>query len=340
MMKESHHRFEGRLDTGSPSPWDMRFDDPDALTEVVGAIAPGIRSEATRPSGFHSRVRAWSLDETALFVYTSEKGLSVFSEIRPYGTVTIPLCSGFGVRVGRRRSDVQTGAIQVLQPGVQGEIEPRDGALLLGMAVDWTRFAYHRRAVTGESNAEEFSLAAPLSTNSESGRRCLSYLDRVCRGLNRRGSLLHDPLAAREVVDTIGWMLADVASADLGSGEELPGEARTRRAEEFLAGDLGSPVSLSDAAIVVGASTRSLLRAFRKRRGTSPMAFRRRRRFDAARCDLFQADPGETTVTMIAGRYCFDHLGRFAVDYRTLFGESPSDTLHGGRSKLPAPSPC
>jgi transcriptional regulator GlxA family with amidase domain len=166
-----------------------------------------------------------------------------------------------------------------------------------------------------------------LSTHSEGGRRFLAYLDRLCREVNRSGSLLQDPRVAREVADTIGVLLAEVTSAGLESRGGHVAEAVTRQAEEFLAQNLESPVSLSDAVILVGTSTRSLLRAFQKRRGTSPMAFRRRRRFEAARRDLFLADPGETSVTMIAGRYCFDHLGRFAGDYRALFGESPSDTL-------------
>ncbi len=33
------------------------------------------------------------------------------------------------------------------------------------------------------------------------------------------------------------------------------------------------------------------------------------------------------TVTDIAMKYSFFHLGQFAVDYRKIFGESPSETL-------------
>jgi AraC family ethanolamine operon transcriptional activator len=51
-------------------------------------------------------------------------------------------------------------------------------------------------------------------------------------------------------------------------------------------------------------------------------------RLHLARRALRQAEPDETTVTDTATRYGFWQLGRFAVEYQSLFGESPSVTLH------------
>jgi AraC-like DNA-binding protein len=305
----------------------LRFDDPEELTETLQPLAPGVRARATRPSGFRSRIRAWSFDGTSFFTYGSTNGSAVFDKGRPYGAVTIPLFSSFGVRVGSRRFDVQDGRLHVLSPDVRGELEPRDGAHVLGFAIDWTRFAKHRRAAAGPWDAVEPVPVTPVSTRSDRGRHFLAHIERLCREFEPSGSLLRDGRCAREVVDTIGCLLAEILRASPASHGGQPDEAMTQRVEEFLTESLELPVSLSDAAIVAGTSTRSLLRAFRKRRGTSPMAFRRRRRFEAARRDLFLADRGETSVTNVAGRYCFDHLGRFAVEYGALFGESPSETL-------------
>jgi AraC-like DNA-binding protein len=51
------------------------------------------------------------------------------------------------------------------------------------------------------------------------------------------------------------------------------------------------------------------------------------RRMHLARRALRQTVPDATSVTDIATRYGFWQLGRFAVEYQTLFGESPSATL-------------
>lgn len=56
------------------------------------------------------------------------------------------------------------------------------------------------------------------------------------------------------------------------------------------------------------------------------------RRMHLARASMFAANQAETTVTDIATQYGFWQLGRFSVEYKYLFGESPSTTLHRKRS--------
>jgi AraC-like DNA-binding protein len=56
------------------------------------------------------------------------------------------------------------------------------------------------------------------------------------------------------------------------------------------------------------------------------MQFLRRLRFEKVREALLHARQSDS-VSSICGQWGFTHLGRFAVEYRRRFGETPSQTL-------------
>ncbi|WP_396426479.1 helix-turn-helix domain-containing protein [Leucobacter luti] len=62
-------------------------------------------------------------------------------------------------------------------------------------------------------------------------------------------------------------------------------------------------------------------------RGTTPTALLREAQLRHAHTLLEAADPLRETVTGIAQRAGFTHLGRFSTEYRRRFAESPGDTL-------------
>jgi AraC-like DNA-binding protein len=79
-----------------------------------------------------------------------------------------------------------------------------------------------------------------------------------------------------------------------------------------------------------GVPGRTLIQHFRDFKGTSPMRYVRSARYEKVREVLCRAEHGQS-VTEIAARWGFSHLGRFSVEYRRRFGESPSETLRQRR---------
>jgi AraC-like DNA-binding protein len=68
-----------------------------------------------------------------------------------------------------------------------------------------------------------------------------------------------------------------------------------------------------------------------------PARYLRLRRLNAVRRELLRAKPGTVRVTDTAMRWGFWELGRFAREYRALFGELPSETV-ASRKRAPAQS--
>jgi AraC-like DNA-binding protein len=88
------------------------------------------------------------------------------------------------------------------------------------------------------------------------------------------------------------------------------------------------PFDASQLAAIAQVSLRTLQDAFQKNLGMSPMAYVHEVRLQRARQELRIAVPGVVTVSDVAYRWGFAHLGRFAQRYRIRFGETPSQTLH------------
>ena len=104
-----------------------------------------------------------------------------------------------------------------------------------------------------------------------------------------------------------------------------------RRMREYLLAKGPLPVYVAELCAAIGATERSLERACLDVLGMSPKRFLTLRRLHLARAALISAGAAETTVSNVALDHGFWEIGRFAVKYRELFGETPSATL--GRRK-------
>ncbi|MGI9613547.1 MAG: helix-turn-helix transcriptional regulator [Acidimicrobiales bacterium] len=85
--------------------------------------------------------------------------------------------------------------------------------------------------------------------------------------------------------------------------------------------------SIGELCLAAHVSERRLREAFSTEFDTPPTQFFRTWALDRAHRRLREIEAGDLTVTEVATRLGFDHLGRFAGRYRSIYGESPSETL-------------
>lgn len=104
------------------------------------------------------------------------------------------------------------------------------------------------------------------------------------------------------------------------------------RFEDVLSSHCHRQPSMLELCAAIGVSERTLLNYSWQFLRMSPFTYSRLRRLNLVRSALRWADPASVTVAEIARQHGFSELGRFAVAYRTLFGETPSTTLRGERS--------
>jgi AraC family ethanolamine operon transcriptional activator len=104
-----------------------------------------------------------------------------------------------------------------------------------------------------------------------------------------------------------------------------------RRFERLVEAQGLARCSIADLARVLGVSRRKLELAFRDYLGLSPARYVAVLRLNAMRRDLLGAAEDNLRVAEVAERHGIVHLGRFAGEYRQMFGELPSQTLRRPR---------
>lgn len=175
----------------------------------------------------------------------------------------------------------------------------------------------------------EFEVGMELS---ESGGQSWASLIRYLVGeLDRPSNVFTSPLTRAHVEQLV---VATLLLAQphryrdelLRAGRSIA-PAFVRRVEEHIIDHADQALSVAQLAAHAGVSTSTLFSGFRDFRNTSPMAYLRQVRLQRVRDDLQASGGGDATVTEVALRWGFTHLGRFASEYKRRFGESPSATL-------------
>jgi AraC family ethanolamine operon transcriptional activator len=148
-------------------------------------------------------------------------------------------------------------------------------------------------------------------------------------------------LASQTLRPAIEWQILGALVHALhvveGDPERVPLRSRRLaflRAIDY-AEDIRRPISGPELAKVAGVSRRTLELSFAEFLGISPARFLRWHRMNRVRSDLLVSEPGSTRVKHVAAQWGYTEMGRFAVEYKRLFGESPSESLVHKASKPP-----
>ena len=131
---------------------------------------------------------------------------------------------------------------------------------------------------------------------------------------------------SRLVGETIAWL-----------GEASPRSCRfvmpadkqqiARGVHAYLLQHYAEMVRMGEVCRELGVGLRTLQRCFREYFQISPFGYLKLLRHDQAHRELLAGHPATHRVADVATRHGFTHLGRFAVEFRKLFGELPRETL-------------
>lgn len=133
----------------------------------------------------------------------------------------------------------------------------------------------------------------------------------------------------RKLAQAVREALSDERQSPQTPGRQaVPRDQIIRLAMDHVEAHATEYLLVEDLAAAAGVSQRTLRTAFREYFGVGPLRYLKHRILQQARQALKCADPSVSTVAEIATRFGIWEFGRFAQDYRFLYGELPSETLH------------
>lgn len=100
-----------------------------------------------------------------------------------------------------------------------------------------------------------------------------------------------------------------------------------RRFHRVIEQHVDEPIYVPELCRKVGASQRTLRVCCQEHRGMGPKRYLHLRRMNMVRRAQLESTPRTSKITEIATRYGFWQFGRLAVEYKALFGKTPSATF-------------
>lgn len=124
----------------------------------------------------------------------------------------------------------------------------------------------------------------------------------------------------------LGCLATDPLSTRRGGVPRIDRRPVLEKVEKLLEAQSSEPVYVADLCEATGLAERTLRFILVEQYGTSPIRLLRCRRLCRLRRSLREEGNGTESLSRIAARHGFRHMGMLASDYWNLFGELPSET--------------
>jgi AraC-like DNA-binding protein len=265
-----------------------------------------------------------------------EHSLVLHADLEPY-----ELLLAVTIEAGRLTVS-SDGATEQVGPGEVLLVDPlrpvsvaQDDLRLIPVRLDLDATRAVAEEITGvPAGRVRFDMARPLSPAH--ARLWQSTVDHVARDVLADDDVARQPLVCTEAFRLLATtLLTTFPNSALETLSDRPAPrtfaaepAVLRRAVEFVDANAHRDIGVAEIANAARIGVRGLQHLFRRHRDRTPLGYLRQVRMELAHRDLLAADPTRgDTVGAVAARWGFAHPGRFAVEYRRIWGRSPSETL-------------
>ncbi len=225
-------------------------------------------------------------------------------------------------------------SIMALRHGEEVDLRSAGSLDMLTIAVAEDCLQQHARALWGKDldsrRCQERLLLKEPAARGRLAARFTKILEAASSNVAPLSEPSHEKVFENTVLDAFFCEVADSARPDC-----VPSRHRlARRAADFLHAGCQEPLTIADICAAIGANRRTLHLGFQELFGVTPIAYLTALRLNRARADLQRPESRDLTITQVAMKWGFFHLGRFSGKFRAHFGVSPSALLRPPNLRL------
>lgn len=247
-----------------------------------------------------------------------------------FSLVQIPIRGREFIESGDKRVVFEADQGVILNAHARTRIQHMGGTEKIILRVDNEMVKRQCQQYLGRTLQKDVEFKAEMALDTPDGRSLTQMLAWMCDALSNSEQL--SPLLTTQFETTFVGMLLSCQpnnySAELCEDKgHMLAPSFVKRVEHYIEEHAHEPITVGDLAEFAGVSTRSLFSGFRRFRNISPMHYLKEVRLRRVRDELLKAQSSSGTVTAVAFRWGFSHLGHFTTDYKRRFGETPSETL-------------
>lgn len=299
--------------------------------EMLGAIHLDVNSDES--ADFLASLHAVRFRDITMGYLEYVAATTMYVEqLPPDYLVMMPMNGGSHIHNGRNQAEATSITAVSPHPGTAMRMAWNSHSPHLVIRITRDSLDLHLSRLLGRSLDHPLMFDLALDMSPDSANRWNSAIQLLHTELFHDDSLLHQGVGTGPleefVMSALLFAHRSNYSVSLARPEHAPGRRAIRTAQDYIETHLSEPLTMHHIADAAQVSIRSLQDGFHNELRTTPTAFVRDRRLERVRNDLAEAGPNDgTTVSEVAFRWGFNHLGRFASSYRQRFGESPSQTL-------------
>ncbi len=303
----------------------------EARLEVSRIFCPHRLEPMAREAGVEVKLRSAAVGSIGL-TYLSY-GAPVHIDpgpLKDFFLVQVPLAGRARIRCGTEEIVSDPSLASVPHPDRYLDMEWGEGNPQIIFYVEREALELQLGRLLGRTGRPKLDLALGMRMTDQRVQSWWRSIDLLREEFLSDSPMLDEPLASRELEQMIMNRLLLAQPHNYSDALQLSTTPQSRvvaKARALMDDHACEELTVADIAEAVGVSMRALQEGFRRDLQTTPTEYLRDVRMRNVRASLLEADPSTTTVTKLAHRCGFVHLGRFSIDYRRRFGESPSQTL-------------